>query len=845
MPAQPLGDALNALAQQAGLQIVVSQTLVAGRQAPAVSGRMEVRQALERLLAGSGLAAQVDGNEVVIHRAAPSVVSAALPEVTVAAGTLEPEPMAGATVYTREQIANTPASNRDLSGLLENHPAVRIDNAANAGGNRGSMDVADISFHGASPYQNLFQIDGMDASNNINPANKNLNLQIGNVPSNSQAYFVDTSLLEEVKVFDSFVPAEYGRFNGGVVDSRLRRASGQNGLKLSYRFNNSGLTRQKVGEALETDFANGAVGYSPKWRKHFISATGEYNFSEDLGVVFGLSRRQSRIQRYGMSVDDAGEASLREGSQDDLVDNLLSKFSLRISPQTTSDLTIKYSARKQQLVDDFFRDTRWDYNHNAYGLAWDLGHAFTGGRYKLTVGYDRFLSDRNSDGNELVTSFYVGQTSRNYTSGGFGREETSRDTWTVKNRIEWDALQTGAITHTPYAGLDVQHIGARFKRHQDAYSYQLRYLADGSTQERSKSLYHAGTVDLDYQTYGLYLSDRMTWRNLTLDLGLRYDRETFIDNGNISPRTRLDWDALGNGNTVLSAGWNRYYGDSILQMGLQENINTLRELIINSSGVSVNNGRYDPSYTRYQDLRTPYDDEWAFQLLQRFGGMEARLGYVHRNGRDQIAQSGSGTESNPYVYNNLGRSRTHSWSLGLANATPWHGLGAQWRLQASASYERTRTNSNLSEGYQEGLTSDDPYIIYNGERILRADKPGVAFNRPSQARLDVSTRWGGHGVTLNNALTWKSARDAIAYVGLGAAPERLERYESTRVPAHWTWDASISWAPRQAKGLELTLEVLNLLDKQPVVVPTSPIYSTNRDLYRSGREIWLQVGYQF
>ena len=81
-----------------------------------------------------------------------------------------------------------------LSTLVANHPAVRTNPGAAGSQNRGSLNVEDISFHGASPYQNLFQIDGIDATNRVDPASKNLNLQVGNVPSNPQSYFIDTSL---------------------------------------------------------------------------------------------------------------------------------------------------------------------------------------------------------------------------------------------------------------------------------------------------------------------------------------------------------------------------------------------------------------------------------------------------------------------------------------------------------------------------------------------------------------------------------------------------------------------------------------------------------------------------
>lgn len=837
---QPLGAALIQWARQAGMEVSFPPDVVAGKHSAGLKATLPALDALGRLLANTGLTMRHGGRGVVFI-----VAQNAQPPVAQLDPIQAYATPPGTYVYSREQIRDTPASNQDLSSLIANHPAVRLGNSANSGANRGSMAVEEVSFHGASPYQNLYQIDGMDASNNINPANKNLSLQVGNVPSNSQAYFVDTSLLESVKVLDSFAPAEYGRFNGGVVDARLRQASGDNSLRFSYRFNSSGLTRQQVGENFSDDFADGVKGYSSTWRKHFVSAVGDYTFNDKLGMVLNVSRRESRIERVNPHRDESGNVRRQTSIQDDRVDNVLGKFTLRASADTTSDLTLKYSRRTEELVDDFFVDTSWKYNHQAYGLAWNLVHQLPGARYTLTAGYDRFQDDRRSDGNEFVTHFFVGNTGRNYTTGGFGREETLRDTWTLKNRLDFDPVSTGAVTHNIYAGLDIQHVDARFKRHQDAYGYQQRYFADGTTRQQSKTHYYAGKVNVGYDNYALYLSDQMTWRNWALTAGLRYDKETFIGNDNISPRTRLDWDVLGNGDTVLSAGWNRYYGDSILQMGLREEIKTLSELTINASGVALNNGRADPAYTKYKSLRTPYDDEWAFQLTQRMAGIEARVGFVQRNGRDQVSREGTGVQATPYIYTNNGHSQTRTWSLMLHNIEPWRAMGADWRLHASVSHERHRTNKNLAEGYDEDLDDGDLYVIYNGKRMLRADRPGVAFNRPSQASLGLTTHWPSAGVTLNNVVTWKSARDDIAYVGLGPAPERLQRYESVRVPHYWTWDASIMWQPRQIKGLELSVDVLNVLNKHPVIVPTAPNLNGNRNTYHVGREIWLQAAYQF
>jgi outer membrane receptor protein involved in Fe transport len=68
-----LGDALNQLATQSKLQIVYSPELVDGKTAPAISGQQTWREALQKLLAGSGLEwGLVNDTTVVIRRSGNS-----------------------------------------------------------------------------------------------------------------------------------------------------------------------------------------------------------------------------------------------------------------------------------------------------------------------------------------------------------------------------------------------------------------------------------------------------------------------------------------------------------------------------------------------------------------------------------------------------------------------------------------------------------------------------------------------------------------------------------------------------------------------------------------------------
>ena len=66
---QQLASALNQLGKEANLNIAFPTDLVLGKIAPQIKGTMSRKEALQRLLANSGLVANIDGNTVYIQRA--------------------------------------------------------------------------------------------------------------------------------------------------------------------------------------------------------------------------------------------------------------------------------------------------------------------------------------------------------------------------------------------------------------------------------------------------------------------------------------------------------------------------------------------------------------------------------------------------------------------------------------------------------------------------------------------------------------------------------------------------------------------------------------------------------
>lgn len=123
IPSQPLGQALTAFGQQAGVQVGISAPAVAGKTSTAVSGVMTVEQALQQLLSGTGVGYRFTSPNVVTVSGGPDAsgavqldpvqVQGALPVPPQAMIDNLPPPYAGGQVATGGQL-----------GLLGNRPVM-------------------------------------------------------------------------------------------------------------------------------------------------------------------------------------------------------------------------------------------------------------------------------------------------------------------------------------------------------------------------------------------------------------------------------------------------------------------------------------------------------------------------------------------------------------------------------------------------------------------------------------------------------------------------------------------------------------------------------------------------
>ncbi|SFK73829.1 Secretin and TonB N terminus short domain-containing protein [Lysobacter sp. cf310] len=246
LPAQPLGAALNQLAASGDAQMLVPPELVRNRTAPALSGRYTLTQALERLLAGSGLSYRVTRSGVITIVAAPATPrprqTPTAPPPKAKAAAAEPDPTELATV----QVTGSRIKRAEIEGPSpitvisaeqlerEGHATVfeALETLVMANGavetelsGGFSANAHPLNLRGLGPGRSLLLIDGRRAADYPFPYEGRSNFQnFGNIPSGA---------VDRIEILAGGASAIYGADAvSGVVNVVLKRDYQGDELKL-------------------------------------------------------------------------------------------------------------------------------------------------------------------------------------------------------------------------------------------------------------------------------------------------------------------------------------------------------------------------------------------------------------------------------------------------------------------------------------------------------------------------------------------------------------------------------------------------------------------------------------
>ena len=478
---------------------------------------------------------------------------AAIPQtvrVTQAAGD-DPERDAkpGEVVFPSEAIERTPMG-RSPERAAEMAPGVS---------GRGPNSA--LVMAGAFSYGNIFLVDGL-------PANENTR-------GLARPFFIQDAVLE-TRVWTGSVPAEYGRFQGGVVQTITR--SGGNTVAGSIRIGITNddwraLTPYRGDQTLNRRvptweaviggpavrnrlyYFGAAMGSRLEQGRTLAHTRGNYTYATR-EVKYQLKGTWTPAKSHTVRASYFGVDSSRTNASTGAVMDADSLYDNE-SPESLAGVSYATVIGPRMLA-----EARYSRRWLTYRGSGTQDVTLEGG----TPIWDRSRSDARFNSPQGCAICPGSDDERN-------NEDLGASLW-----LSLPPARTG--THEILAGIDVFRETRRTNAYQSGSGYRVRatratidgdlvypvFLPDRTTWIYWQPILQ-DTVGNDLRTYSAFVSD--TWRisgGLTIKAGLRFDLNDDRDSAGAqavhdatwSPRLSAAWDPTGRGTWLVSGGWFRY-----------------------------------------------------------------------------------------------------------------------------------------------------------------------------------------------------------------------------------------------------------------------------------------------
>ncbi|XOC67514.1 TonB-dependent receptor [Haemophilus influenzae] len=461
-----------------------------------------------------------------------------------------------------DEISKTPTSNGNITDYLRSNPHIRYENSDQNGFQRGEIKPENISINGADPNQTAYFVDNVNINNELTADSDIFDGSMQVVPgiSHTQAYFFDASMLSKVEVQDSNISASLGGFMGGAVIAKTKQYSGTDSIKLKYRTTNSSWAKMEAGDSVQKILKQvrpdlvGVAELQPKYDKQTFNILAEKRLNDNLGMVFGYSRRTSSIEQnrlIGFDQNANNKAQLDKQNHQRLSDNLLLNFNWTPQEKERIEFGLRYSNYKElKYFEENINNNVSDY-HQALGTTLAWVHSFNSGVWTNTLAYDRFKDKRKSSSNSVETTSVLDEYYEalyNFEKGGHGNSRLTQDNLHFSTEYVMDPFYLASTEHSVSIGGIYQATKYQFYRPQDVHSkITLSTLqSDGSMNifRSDKSTTPKGRVKTSYQNIAIYAEDLIKWRKFEFRPGIRIERNDYLKTI-ILPRVLLHVTDLG------------------------------------------------------------------------------------------------------------------------------------------------------------------------------------------------------------------------------------------------------------------------------------------------------------
>ncbi|HHE9484846.1 TPA: TonB-dependent receptor plug domain-containing protein [Haemophilus influenzae 10810] len=735
-----------------------------------------------------------------------------------------------------DEISKTPTSNGNITDYLRSNPHIRYENSDQNGFQRGEIKPENISINGADPNQTAYFVDNVNINNDLAIDSSIFDGAMQVVPgiSHTQAYFFDATMLSKVEVQDSNISASLGGFMGGAVIAKTKQYSGTDSIKLKYRTTNSSWAKMEAGDSVQKILKLvrpddvGVAELQPKYNKQTFNILAEKRLNDNLGMVFGYSRRTSSIEQnrlIGFDEKSNNKAQLDKQNHQRLSDNLLLNLNWTPQEKERIELGLRYSNYKELK---YFRENIGnnvsDY-HQALGATLAWVHSFNSGVWTNTLAYDRFQDKRKSSSNSVETTSVLDKD-YNFEKGGYGNSRLTQNNLHFSTEYVMDPFNLGSTEHSISIGSIYQATKYQFYRPQDVH--QKVTLIIGNSRTETNSTTSKGRVKTTYQNIVAYAEDLIKWNKFELRPGIRIERDDYLKNNNIAPRFVAryhPWDDTG-----FTLGLNRYYGRSFASLKLANRI-----LKINDDSTR--------QHQNFSSLKTPYADELSLSFDQNMGNLALKLGYIHRDNKNRIilkrGEIVGGIKKSSYI--NGRPFGVDIYTFQLNNIEPWKLGKTYWTTSLGFDWLNTKRADGEEFDLNKPVFLDGKLMTYR--EMLRQ----VNSNTEDWiARLGIDMTIPDYDITWSNKVYMKAP--IRSYEELDSDNNNdISRFRSYHYGRHTQWDSSIRWQPtiRGKHSVYLQVDILNVLNKTRKNKVTTISTSDEYGVYTPGREFWLEIGYQF
>ncbi|MDX2480542.1 MAG: TonB-dependent receptor [Desulfuromusa sp.] len=766
-------------------------------------------------------------------------------------------PTTGMTIIDKEMIENLPTRNGSINEIISVVPGVQYSEDSLNSFTGGEITPPVVSISGSRFYDNNYTIDGISNNNPLDPVFDSISSPY-KLPGHPQIHFLSPKVIEQITVYNSNIPAAFGGFTGGQIDTQTINPTSNFWGDIHYRTTSDNWTKFHIDPINQEDFyhSNGSDN-QPTFRKHDFGFTINTPLGIDTSLVTSYQQLYSKIK-----LEHLDEFNTQKRKHE----TLFAKLKHYLTNDFNISLTALYSPTSAQYFSPNIKDSDYNIDSDNYSLSAQVEKYFSKSQLSLTLGYTNQNNTRNAPENRFSWSSLtdsIDWTNERYgVEGALGDLETGQDKISIKSDILFNSINLGQTSHIFNFGGEATYSNQYYHRPKASHYYNGPVLGTITTpiacnpddpacieNEQylyKRTVYKQADADVEITDIAVFLQDSIIWKRLEVVPGFRLSYDDFTKNTNIAPRFAISLDIFGNQVTTLFAGKNRYYSGTLLTHALYEDIEVVKqERDDNNSDWKDTSPR--PITFRYQTggMKTPYSDELTLGIIQKILGGKLKVQYVEKKNKDEFARNRivdpNRIEPDIYLINNFGRSEHKSLQLS------WQRSWINHFLEINATWQETTTSH---DDYFETLDEDDiaETIWYKGDELYYYEIPKTDFNRPVIANL-IYTAKLPYNITFTNTTKYRGA-----YWKLLNTREKQQSninpeqdsyiYEKKKSKRSVLFDWRLSWKSPQfsEQNMTLTLDIYNVFNRRVNYDYQSGVYGYN---YELGRQLWAGLTYNF